>query len=178
MYRKAGLTLGDLEDDLVTLQVAPRISADPVAVDRAEKWWTYTGKIPGPFHSVDNISDTNYPAPSEVAYEQTLRKAGNGALHQTAWVESAVHGNINDLESLVGILTLIDRLDTGKWHYKTAEEQNALANKILSETDIPPALLIKPAVGPIPPVPSRFTTYNPDNPLRTWDVSDWDTYRP
>jgi hypothetical protein len=163
--KKAGLSLDNLEEDLRTLKKAPRISADPAAVDGAEKYLAYTGKIPGPFVSDNNIGDTNYPPPKEVAYDQTLAKAGNRHLHRKFWIESAGHGNINNLELLVGILTLVDRLDTGKWHYTSAKEQNALANKILSETDI---LLGVP----------RFIEFKPDQPLRTWDVSKFGTYQP
>ena len=171
--KKAGVTLENLEADLRTLKHASRISADPASVDSAEKYLCYTGKIPGPFVSDNNIGDTNYPPPKEVAYDQTLAKAGNLHLHHKLWIESAGHGNESNLELLVGILTLIDRLDTGKWHYTSAKEQNALANKILSETDI---LLGAPPLGGYQP-PS-FIEFKPDQPLRTWDVSNFGTYRP
>ena len=108
-----------------------------------------------------------------MAYDQTLAKAGNLHLHHKLWIESAGHGNESNLELLVGILTLIDRLDTGKWHYTSAKAQNALANKILSETDI---LLGAPPLGGYQP-PS-FIEFKPDQPLRTWDVSNFGTYRP
>jgi hypothetical protein len=165
MYKKAGVTLKNLEEDLRTLKSASRISADPASVDSAEKYLCYTGKIPGPFVSDNNIGDTNYPPPKEVAYDETLARAGTRYLHQKLWIESAGHGNTTNLEMLVGILTLIKRLDTGKWHYTSAEEQNALANKILSETDI---LLGVP----------RFIKFEAGRPLRTWDVSNFDTYQP
>jgi hypothetical protein len=165
MYKKADVTLKNLEEDLRTLKNASRISADPASVDSAEKYLCYTGKIPGPFVSDNNIGDTNYPPPKEVAYDETLARAGTGSLHQKLWIESAGHGNVTNLEMLVGILTLIKRLDTGKWHYTSAEEQNALAHKILSETDI--------LLGV-----SRFIKFKADRPLRTWDVSNFDTYQP
>jgi len=171
--KKAGVTLENLEADLRTLKHASRISADPASVDSAEKYLCYTGKIPGPFVSDNNIGDTNYPPPKEVAYDQTLAKAGNLHLHHKLWIESAGHGNESNLELLVGILTLIDRLDTGKWHYTSAKAQNALADKILSETDI--LLGAPPLRGYQPP---SFIEFKPDQPLRTWDVSNFGTYRP
>lgn len=169
MYRKVasdGLHL--LDDDLRTLRDAPRISADPQVVAFAEQILSFTGEIPGPIFAVNNIGDINYPPAKEVAYEQTLRKAGNKKLHEKAWVRSAGHGNINATELLVGINIVIDCLDTGKWHYTKLEEQSALAEKIRSE-GISEGIVLPAA---------RFMEYNPDKPLRTWDVSNYNTYQP
>ena len=60
---------------------------------------------------------------------------------------------------------LVDRLDTGKWHYTTAEEQGALAKQIQGATAIP-----------LPE--ARIMAYQPDPALRTWDVSNHRSYRP
>jgi pimeloyl-ACP methyl ester carboxylesterase len=166
MYAKtAGDGLKNLEADLRTLDKAPRISADPEAVNFAEKFLSYTGKVAGPVFAVNNIGDTNYPPSKEMAYAKTLAKAGNGALHRTAYVRSAAHGNINALELIVGLQILVDRLNTGKWHYTSEKEQSELARKIKSDStvDLPDA---------------RFMAYQPDKALRTWDVSNHRTYRP
>ncbi len=166
MYGKLGANgLKTLDEDLRTLAKVPRITADPEAVRFAEKFLSYTGKVAGPVFALNNIGDTNYPPAKEMAYAQVLKHAGNGALHSTAYVRSAGHGNINPLEMIVSVQILVDRLNTGKWHYKTAEEQSALARKIRSETsiDLPEA---------------RFMNYRPDVPLRTWDARNHGHYRP
>ena len=166
MYGKAGVGLHLLEQDLRTLADAPRISAVPAAVNTAEKFLSYTGEIGGPIYSVNNIGDTNYPPAKEVAYYHTLRKAGNGHQHDDNWVRSAGHGNINATELLVAFNILIDRLNTGKWNYKSVEEQTALAEKLRSGA---PTINL-PA--------SRFMQYHADEPLREWDGSNHNTYRP
>ena len=166
MYGKLGANgLKSLDEDLRTLAKAPRISADPEAVRFAEKFLSYTGKVAGPVFALNNTGDTNYPPSREVAYARVLKHAGNSALHSTAFVSSAGHGNINPLEMIVSVAILVDRLDTGKWHYSTAAEQAALARKIKSETkiELPEA---------------RFIAYRPDAPLRTWDVRNHGSYRP
>ena len=166
MYGKAGPDgLKRLDQDLRVLARAPRIAADPEAVGFAEKFLSYNGKLAGPVFALNNIGDTNYPPSKEAAYARTLKRAGNGALHATAFVRSAGHGNLNALELLVAVNILVDRLDTGKWHYTTAEEQSALAKKIQGGTAIP-----------LPD--ARFMTYQPDPALRTWDVSNHRSYRP
>ncbi len=165
MYDKAGNGRHLLEVDLRRLENAPRISADPALVSYAEKFLSFTGQVGGPVYSVNNIGDINYPPSKEIAYLQTLRRAGNGRLHQFNWVRSAGHGNLNATELIVGLSILFDRLDTGKWHYESVEEHSALAEKIRSESTVA-----------LPP--ARFMNYYPDRPLRPWDVRNHDTYDP
>ena len=165
MYGKAGNGGHLLEVDLRTLENTPRIVADLTVVNYAEKFLSFTGVVGGPVYTVNNIGDINYPPAKEVAYSHTLRRAGNGNLHAFNWVRSAGHGNLNTTELIVGLSILLDRLDTGKWHYNSVEEQSALAEKIRSETTI-----TLPA--------ARFMKYHADQPLRPWDGRDHDTYDP
>jgi pimeloyl-ACP methyl ester carboxylesterase len=165
MYNKAGLGVKGLMADLRILSEASRIYADPAAVARAEKIMSYTGKISGPVMNVDNIGDPVDSPPMKRAYQQTLRRAGNNQLLQIAWVRSAGHGAISDLEKVTAFTILINRLETGKWEGTSADEMNALAMQILSETELLPA------------GEPRFMEYHANMLPRPWDVSNWDTYQ-
>jgi hypothetical protein len=166
MYDEAGLGMKGLMADLRTLSEAPRIYADPEAVATAEKLMTYTGEISGPIMNVDSVTDPVDSQSEKVAYEQTLRHAGNNALLRLAWISGAGHG-ISTLDFVTGFVTLINRLDTGKWGDTSASAMNALADQILSETT-----LITPVV------PDFIENHGVPQLLRPWDVSDWDSYQP
>lgn len=164
MYKRAGRGRAGLEADLRILAKAPRVYADPEAVARAEKFMTYTGEIDGPVMFLHNIGDNGFSPSDKVAYDMTVRRAGHNNLARTVWAHSARHANFTDLEKITSFAVLINYLDTGKWGDISAEAMNALAQKLLSETDIPIA------------ADARFIEYHPDKPVRTWDVSDWDSY--
>jgi hypothetical protein len=165
MYEKAGLGRAALEADLRVLEKAPRVYADPEAVARAEKFMTYTGRIEGPLMFLHNIGDNGFSPSDKVAYDETARRAGNNKLIQTAFVHSARHANFADLEKITSFTVLVNYLDTGKWGDASADVLNALAQKLISETDVPLA------------VTARFIEYHPDRPVRTWDVSNWESYQ-
>ncbi|MBN1850230.1 MAG: hypothetical protein JW932_16790 [Deltaproteobacteria bacterium] len=169
MYSKAGLGLKGLMADLRTLEKSPRIHADPEAVAKIERAGTYTGEIYGPIMNVDSIGDGVDPQSCKKAYANTLRRAGNNKLLRIAWVHSAGHCHETLLEKAAAFVTLINRLDTGKWGDTSARAMNELAFRILSET------------GPdlIPTTDPRFIeNHGVRQLLRPWDVSDWDSYQP
>ncbi len=162
MYDKAGL---DLQKDLSTLDNAPRISADPAAVAKAEKIMSYTGKISGPIINVDDIGDPVDPPSMKAAYEDTLRRAGNANLLRVAWVHRAGHGGQSDLEKISGFVTLINRLNSGQWGDTSPEGMNALAAKLATDSSVFP--------------PDKPLFFDPQVPLlRPWDASNWGKYQP
>jgi hypothetical protein len=163
MYKKAGLSL---EEDLQTLAKAPRISANPEALGIAEGLMTYTGKIKGPIMNVKNTGDPIDPTSCDVAYEQTLKRAGTQGFLKTAFVHSPGHGGANDLELIAGFVVLIKRLETGKWVSTSPEDMNKLAAKIGAES---PEIFSG--------VTARFIKHKPNEPVRTWDGSNRSTYR-
>jgi pimeloyl-ACP methyl ester carboxylesterase len=162
MYKKAGLSL---MADLLTLRDAPRIMADPTAVAKAEKIMSYTGEIYGPIINLDNIGDPVDPPSMKIAYNDTVRAAGNNKLLRIVWVRRAGHGGQSDLEKVAAFVTLINRLDTGKWGDTSAGGMTALAQQIASETN------------PFSSVDTLFIKYHAPKLLRPWDVSDWDSYK-
>jgi pimeloyl-ACP methyl ester carboxylesterase len=163
MYKKAGL---DLRKDLKTLAKAPRIAADPRAVAKAEKVMSYTGAITGPIINVDDIGDPVDSQGMKLAYRDTLRKAGNGKLFRLVWVRRASHANQSDLEKITAFITLINRMDTGKWGDTSADAMNTLAQQVAS------------AYTFSNPAPLFMENKHVSKLLRTWDVSNWDTYKP
>jgi len=166
MYERAGISL---QEDLKILKNAPRIIADPNAVAIAEKLMSYTGEIFGPVMNVDNIGDPVDPSPAKVAYRHTLNRAGNEKLFKLSWIQRAGHGGQSDLERVSAFVTLINRLDSGKWGDTSAAGMNALAQEINAEWPNFPLTATTPL----------FMEYNGvSQALRPWDASDWDTYVP
>jgi len=163
MYEKAGISL---QEDLKTLKNAPRIAADPNAVAIAEKLMSYTGEIYGPVMNVDNIGDPVDPPPAKMAYRHTLNRAGNEKLFRLAWIRRAGHGGQSDLERITAFVTLINRLDSGKWGDTSAAGMNALALQLAADYEFSNETPL-------------FIEYNGvSQALRPWDVSDWDSYVP
>ncbi len=162
MYAEAGL---DLQADLRTLEGAPRISADPAAVGKAEQAMSYTGQTKGPIINVDDIGDPVDSPSMKIAYEQTLRRAGNEKLLRVVWVHRAGHGGQADVEKIAAFVTLINRMNTGQWGDTSPDGMNALAQKIASESSV------FPAVSPL------FINYQALPLLRPWDSSNWGTYQ-
>lgn len=158
LYQKAGL---DLKRDLRTLARAPRITADPAAVARAEKIVSYTGRIAGPVINVDDFDPVD-PAPQKLAYVDTLRRAGRDADFRLLWIARAGHGTQSALERATALTLLVRRLDAGKWDDTSPSSANALATEIARAA---------PALGD-----AKFHDYAPPPPLRTWDSSNWDSY--
>jgi hypothetical protein len=159
-YDAAGVSL---EEDLRTLAEAPRISADPAAVARAEKLMTYSGKISDPLVNVDN-DDPVDPMSDKLAYADLLRENGSDHLIRILWSERPGHGGMSALDRAVGFSLLIDRLDGGEWDDTSIRSLRARAAEIAAGTDIDlgEVHLYEPA--DIPPYAS------------TWDASDWGTY--
>ena len=164
MYQEAGL---DLKADLRTLKNAPRIAADPEAVAIAEKLMSYTGEISGPIINVDNIGDPVDPPSMKLAYRDTVNRAGNNKLLKIAWIHRPAHGGQSDLERVTAFVTLINRLNTGKWGDTSAAGMNALAQQISVEWPSFPVL-----------TPLFMENNGVSKLLRPWDVSDWDSYQP
>ena len=161
LYAKAG---ADLDADLRKLAAAPRISADPAAVAKAEQGTSYTGKISGPVINVDNIADPVDADAFKRTYQETVTRAGNGELMRLAWVRSARHSNQSPLERLTGFTALVERLDTGRWPDTSPEAMNARAQRLRT-------------ASPLDLGPSRFIAHTPPAMLRPWNGLSWGSYR-
>jgi hypothetical protein len=160
LYASAGLDLGA---DLRRLADAPRISADPEAVARAERLMTYTGRISDPLVNVDN-DDPVDPMSDKLVYRDLLHETGSDHLFRMLWSDRPGHGGMSSLDRAVGFSLLSDYLDTGAWGDVSVPALRARAEAIRRGTaiDLGELYLYEPAE--VPPAASR------------WDASDWGTY--
>jgi hypothetical protein len=162
-YAKAGASL---DADLDILAKAPRIAADPAAVAKAERNGGYTGKLPGPVLLIKTIGDSYDPPSAEMAYEDLTRKAGTQELVRTVYVNRPGHATQTVLEKITAFQTLVDRLESGRWASarELPDRMNALAEQI------------RKTITPDPGAPA-FAYHRPATAIRTWDFTNWGTYR-
>ena len=163
-YRKAGL---NLDADLDALARAPRVSADPAAVAAAEKDVTYTGRVGGPVLNVKTVGDPADPPAYDTAYTQTLERAGTRDLLRNVYVDRPGHATMTVLEKIAAFQMLMQRMDTGRWPDENGlpATLNTLATTIARESSA--ADLGTPL----------FVLFKPAPALRSWDFSNWGTYK-
>jgi pimeloyl-ACP methyl ester carboxylesterase len=150
LYKEAGLSL---RADLATLNRAPRISADPDAVEWMSSTSSFTGKLTKPQFSVHTTGDPLIPAQAQSALQRAVTAAGSAPLLRQAYTDNAGHCTFSPAEQLAALHTLEDRLTTGKWHGTDAKALNARA----TEAD--------------PTTPTRYVTYRPTPYLRPYDLA-------
>jgi hypothetical protein len=160
LYARAGLTL---REDLATLARAPRITADPDAVRRAEPLMTYTGRIADPLVNVDN-DDPVDPASDKLAYLHALNRAGAAKDFRLIWADVAGHAAMTDLDRAVAFRLLIRRIDSGRWDDTSVRALRQMAAELAQSSPVD--------LG-------RSTLFDPGRlpaPSQTWDVSNWGSY--
>jgi pimeloyl-ACP methyl ester carboxylesterase len=162
-YAKVGL---DLDEDLRTLNTAPRFFADPAAVHRVEQIGTFTGRTGGPVLSIKTIGDAADSVSLDEAYERTFRAAGTSRQLRTAFIGRAGHSTQTLRERLTAFETLIERLDARHWPVTDPAALNARGATIAAGTTIPDADFGATAYIDYEPVPT----------LRPWDFTNWGEY--
>jgi putative CocE/NonD family hydrolase len=123
LYAKANL---DLEQDLNTLNRAPRIAADASAVDYMRSNYVPSGRVRVPMLSYHTIGDGLTVPAQQAAYVKLSQDKGFGDYVASGWVDRAGHCNFTSAEQLAVLHTLESRLDTGIWH-ASPQELNALS---------------------------------------------------
>jgi pimeloyl-ACP methyl ester carboxylesterase len=125
LYEQAGL---NLEQDLRTLNGAPRITADPAAVAYLEKYIVFNGQIHIPVLTMHTIGDGLVLPEDEQAYASVVRSADNGRLLRQTFVQRAGHCAFTSSELVSTFQTLVHRIDSGRWdETTTAGAMNATA---------------------------------------------------
>lgn len=153
LYKNAGL---NLNTDLHALAVAPRISADPVAVSYLNQYITYNGQLGMPVLTMHTTGDGLVVNQDEQAYKSVVNFAGDSSLLRQVFVHRAGHCTFTPAETLTAFQTLINRLNSGKWGNSTSAplmEAEATALGTLYNT-----------------VPPAFVTFTPTVFLRPYDV--------
>ena len=153
LYAAAGL---NLEKDLDTLNDAPRIAADPKAVDYVTKFITYNGDIDMPVLTMHTTGDGLVEVTDEQAYASVVASAGDSSLLRQAFVHRAGHCSFTPAETISAFQTLVKRLDTGRWEGTDPATMNANAATL----------------GALNFVPPSFIRFHPGQFLRRFDVRD------
>jgi pimeloyl-ACP methyl ester carboxylesterase len=161
LYQQAGL---DLDADLKTLQDASRISADPEAVRYLEQNIIFDGQIHIPVLTLHTKGDGLVVVQNESAYKQVVDEVGNGEFLRRTFIDRAGHCAFTPAETISAVQTLINRLDTGRWHNVDATDLNNGATALGPEFNV-----FSGAQGLVA-TPSAFIEFVPSPYLRTFDA--------
>jgi pimeloyl-ACP methyl ester carboxylesterase len=109
LYRAAGL---DLDADLGRLEAAPRIAADPDAVQYMLDNAAPTGQIEGPVLTLHETGDTAPTVTQARAYADAVAAAGNRKLLRQTFVDRPGHCDYTPAEQLAALTALEERIDS------------------------------------------------------------------
>ncbi len=155
LYKQAGLSL---DGDLKALATAPRIAADPGAVQYLSRYVIFNGDVNMPVLTMHTTGDGLVVNQDEQAYASVVRAAGNNPLLREIFVHRAGHCSFTPAETLTAFQTLIHRLDTGKWGDSTNPD-------LLNQE----AAALGSTFNPVPPA---FLAFEPTTFLRPFDTRD------
>ncbi|WP_338895289.1 hypothetical protein WBG99_05850 [Streptomyces sp. TG1A-60] len=150
LYAKAGLSL---KSDLTTLNRAPRIGAEPNAVERMGRTSSFTGRLTKPQMNIHTTGDALIPVQAESALRRAVSAAGSARLLRQAYVENAGHCTFSPAEQIAALHTLEGRITTGRWHGTGPAVLNARA----TEAD--------------PSTPARYVRHHPTPYPRPYDLA-------
>jgi alpha-beta hydrolase superfamily lysophospholipase len=151
LYASAGLSL---DADLQTLNAAPRISADPGALQYLTENIIFDGQISVPVLTLHTEGDGLVANENESAYAAVVRGAGNGASLRREFVYRAGHCAFTPAEEIAAFQALVRRLDTGAWSGLGPARLNAVAQALGSTYN---------------PLPPEYAEFAPGPYLRTYD---------
>ncbi|MEU3610740.1 prolyl oligopeptidase family serine peptidase [Streptomyces sp. NPDC006872] len=150
LYKAADLSL---RADLAALNRAPRIGADPAAVEWMRDTSSFTGELAKPQLSVHTIGDALVPVQTESALRRAVTAAGSSALLRQAYVDNAGHCTFSPAEQLAALHTLEVRLTAGRWQGTDPQSLNSRAT------------------AADPSTPTRYVSYRPTPYLRPYDLA-------
>jgi len=164
LYHAAGLSL---RADLVTLNKAARISADPSAVNYLARNISFTGRITIPVLTMHTIGDGLVIPQNEQAYARVVSKAGRSFLLRQVFVSRAGHCAFTPAETITSVRSLLNRMRTGHW------QDGALAPASMNKgaAALGPAYNIFFSGGEVVPVAPAFASFQPSRYPRPSDLS-------
>ncbi|GAB3577524.1 alpha/beta hydrolase [Amycolatopsis endophytica] len=112
LYRRAGF---DLSADLARLAAAPRIAADPTAVDYLREGIVFDGALRIPVLTVSGTGDQISTVAQQQSYGAVVRSAGHASLLRQTYVETAGHCTFTTGEQETALEVMLSRLRTGHW---------------------------------------------------------------
>jgi pimeloyl-ACP methyl ester carboxylesterase len=163
LYRAAGLSL---RKDLQTLNRAPRISADPVAVRYLENNIVFNGRLSMPVLTMHTTGDGLVVPENEQAYRQVVRRAGDSQLLRQIFVARAGHCAFTPAETITAAQDLLHRLNTGHWGRGATNPSslNASASALGATYNV-----FESGTQLVPTAPA-FTHFRPPPYLRPFDA--------
>lgn len=162
LYHQAGLSLAG---DLLKLDLAPRVSADPAAKNYLAQNITFTGDINIPVLTLHTTGDGLVVPENEQAYRSVVDRAGNGRLLQQIFVHRAGHCAFTPAETITAVRALLTRVDTGRWDVRELRP-DALNDAAAA---LGPGTNIFAVGGQIVPTPPAFVRFHPAPYLRPFD---------
>lgn len=112
LYAQAGL---DLSADLARLAAAPRVAADPKAVDYMRRFYAPTGKVSAPVLLMQAIGDPVTLVEMTGDYAQRARARSGDGLVKEAYLGQAGHCAFRPEQTLGAIDALVRRSEGGQW---------------------------------------------------------------
>lgn len=113
LYRKAGLAL---DDDLARLAAAPRIAADPAAVDYMRRNYAPTGKVSAPVLLMQTAADPVTLVEMTGDYAQRVRTRGGADMAHEVYLGRVAHCAFEPAETVEAIEALARRAAGGPWN--------------------------------------------------------------
>lgn len=162
LYRQAGLSLAG---DLLTLDHAPRVSADPAATNYLAQNITFNGDLRVPVLTMHTTGDGLVVPQNEQAYRRVVDRAGNERLLRQIFVHRAGHCSFTPAETITAVQALLGRLDTGRWD-QSGLQPDALNSEAAA---LGPGANIFSASGRVVPTAPAFVRFHPSQYLRPFD---------
>lgn len=161
LYQQAGL---DLNADLARLEVAPRIDANPYALDYLARYIAFDGRLNRPMLTLHTTNDGLVPVQNEQAYQSVTVAAGSGQLLRQMYVQRAGHCTFSPAEVLTALSALERRVTTGQW----GDTGNVVALNTQAAALGPAYNVISPSAGTVIPAAPAFAAYQPSAFLRPY----------
>jgi pimeloyl-ACP methyl ester carboxylesterase len=161
LYKAAGLSL---DADLNALNQAPRISANPDAVNYLSQFVTFNGQLNIPVLAMHTSGDGLVVPENEKAYASVVHSQGHDNLLRQIYVHRAGHCAFTPAETLTAFQTLINRINTGEWGSTDSGVLNQEA------AALGPNLNIFSGSGGLVATPPAFFHFELPSFLRQFDV--------
>lgn len=162
LYRQAGLSLNK---DLDALNHAPRIAADPQAVQYLAQFITFNGDLDMPVLSMHTTGDGLVVNQDEQAYDRVVDENGDANQLRQIFVHRAGHCSFTPAETLAAFQTLINRLNTHRWGNST--DPNRLNQEAAA---LDPGLNVFTSGSNLVPTDPAFIHFSPTVFLRPFNA--------
>jgi pimeloyl-ACP methyl ester carboxylesterase len=125
-YRQAG---ADLEADLDLLDAAPRIAADPAAVDHMHRTSIARGRTPVPVITMHSTGDGGAVADQERWYAEQVRRHGDPHQLRQLYVDRGQHCSFSAADEVTALQALLSKIETGRWPSTSPHRLNAAVSR-------------------------------------------------